>query len=224
MITIQDVKRLWTHANKTYGIRDYSQRNKNFIPIHNKYDMVLIELDHTNRKIIVSFRGTRGLPAWKENFDAIDRKEFEKHEARVHEGFWEGFIALREAIWRHIRQWVSSGYTVEFTGHSRGGALCTIASWRLWVELEIESKCIPFAAPRQGGKRYAAIIEDTDEIDILNVRTKYDIVTRVPPVALGYTHIGPSLVLHTSAFPFLFFIRGIINHTQGLYTKCISRL
>jgi len=224
MITIADVKRLWKHADKAYGVTDYSQVRDDFVSIHNKYDLVLIEVDHESKRVIVSFRGTRGLPAWKENFDAIDRVEFKKHEARVHEGFWEGFIAVRDKLWAVIRKWVVEGYTVEFTGHSRGGALCTIAAWRLWVELHISSKCVPFAAPRQGGKRYAAAIEDIDEIEFLNVRTKYDIVTKVPPRALGYTHVDPHLVLHTSAFPFLAFIRGIINHTQKVYSKCINRI
>lgn len=224
MIEIPDVKRLWLHSNKAYGLHTPLQVGNNFFTYSNEYDMVIIEIQHDTKKVIISFRGTRGLPAWKENFDAIDRVEFEKHQARVHEGFWEGFIKLRDRVWAIIRKWVIEGYTIEFTGHSRGGALCTIAAWRLWVELQIGSMCVPFAAPRQGGKRYAAAIEDIDEINYLSVQTRYDIITKVPPVSWGYAHVSPVLILHTSPFPFLPFVRGIINHTQWQYTKCISKL
>jgi len=224
MIEIPDVKRLWLHANKAYGLDSSIQIGNNFYTYSNKYDMVIIEIQHDTKKVIISYRGTRGLPAWKEDFDAIDRVEFAKHQARVHEGFWEGFFGLRNEVWAIICKWTDAGYAIEFTGHSRGGALCTIAAWRLWEDMKIGSMCVPFAAPRQGGKRYAAAIEDIDEINFLSVQTRYDIVTKVPPVAMGYAHVAPVLVLHTSPFPFIPFTRGIINHTQWQYSKCISRL
>lgn len=224
MIEIADVKRLWKYAKKAYELEKYTGDNPNYKIIENKFDLVIVEIYPDEKKAVVTVRGTRGIPAWKENFDAVDREEFERHQARVHEGFWEGFLGFRDKLWEILLPLIMLGFTIEFTGHSRGGALCTITAWRLWEEHKTGSKCVAFAAPRQGGKRYAALIEDTDEIDFLNVQTKFDIVTKVPPRFLGYAHVAPTLVLHTSAFPPLFFVRGLINHSQWQYDKLIENL
>lgn len=226
MVGNKIIKQLWHSANLTYLLPNKSDmlRGEDVFLFHEGCDYAVIFIDHKKSDITVAFRGTRGIIAWKENFDAIDRQEFEKHQARVHEGFWEGFTSLEGYLVPLIELYHAKGYSVYITGHSRGGAIATITAWRLWESYGIKSICVSFAAPRQGGKRYAASVEDSP-IDFLRVQTKFDIVPNVPPRILGYTHVDPYLILETTPFPYnLRLLRGILQHTQGVYERAIYRL
>ena len=104
---------------------------------------------------------------------------------RVHRGF------KREVddIWPVIEQSLQSNTkTLWFTGHSLGGAMATICAGRCMLS-HIKSnpaQLFTFGSPRVGDKRYINFVK----INHVRWVNNNDIVTKVPPVWLGYRHTG----------------------------------
>ncbi len=80
-----------------------------------------------------------------------------------------------------------------FAGHSLGGAMATICAGRCFLS-HIESvpeQLFTFGSPRVGDKRYINYVQ----IEHYRFVNNNDIVTRVPPVFLGYRHCGSEVYL-----------------------------
>ncbi len=81
-----------------------------------------------------------------------------------------------------------------FCGHSLGGAMATICAGRCFLS-HIESvpeQLYTFGSPRVGDKRYINYVT----LDHYRYVNNNDIVTRVPPVLLGYRHCGSEVYLN----------------------------
>jgi triacylglycerol lipase len=110
---------------------------------------------------------------------------------RVHRGFkqevddlWpvlEGIIATEER-------------TLWFTGHSLGGAMATICAGRCYLAHipAMPEAVYTFGAPRVGTKRYVNHVD----VDLTRWVNNNDIVPRVPPRWLGYTHTGRRMYIN----------------------------
>ena len=104
---------------------------------------------------------------------------------RVHRGF------KREVddIWPILEESLKSNdKTLWFTGHSLGGAMATICAGRCMLS-HIKSnptQIYTFGSPRVGDKRYINFVK----VDHIRWVHNNDIVTKVPPVWLGYRHTG----------------------------------
>lgn len=75
-----------------------------------------------------------------------------------------------------------------FCGHSLGGAMATICAGRCFLS-HIESvpqQLYSYGSPRVGDKRYINFVQ----LDHFRFVNNNDIVTRVPPVLMGYRHSG----------------------------------
>lgn len=80
-----------------------------------------------------------------------------------------------------------------FCGHSLGGAMATICAGRCFLS-HIESnpeQLYTFGSPRVGNKRYINYVK----LDHYRFVNNNDVVTRVPPVFLGYRHCGSEVYL-----------------------------
>ena len=104
---------------------------------------------------------------------------------RVHRGF------KREVddIWPILEEQLKNNEkTLWFTGHSLGGAMATICAGRCALS-HIKSnptQIYTFGSPRVGNKRYINFVK----VNHVRWVNNNDIVTRVPPVWLGYRHTG----------------------------------
>lgn len=88
-------------------------------------------VDSTNKKLVVSFRGSSSIENWIANLDFI----FTDASAvcsgcQVHQGFWKAWSSVADTLTAEIASAVTAypGYSLVFTGHSLGGALATIGA------------------------------------------------------------------------------------------------
>lgn len=109
---------------------------------------------------------------------------------RVHSGFnreVDDLWPLLEDLLGDNRQ------PVWFCGHSLGGAMATICAYRCktsWIP-SIPQELHTFGSPRVGDRRYVRHAEVTHYRWVHN----NDVVTRVPPVWMGYRHCGHEVYL-----------------------------
>ena len=68
---------------------------------------------------------------------------------------------------------------VYITGHSKGGAMATIASWFCYKDLNIVPECYTFASPYPADKTFADAYNDV--ITQFSYENYFDIVSLVPP-------------------------------------------
>ena len=122
---------------------------------------------------------------------------------------------------------------VYMTGHSLGAAMATIAATR-YNPLEL----FTFGSPRVGGARFTRNIKCRH----LRFQNNNDIVTRVPPVALGFRHHGELCYVNSlnerqprplwknlflgvwRSWRQLKFFDGISDHSMPGYVKVVAAL
>jgi triacylglycerol lipase len=134
---------------------------------------------------VVVFRGTEA-DDWNDiKADADAVAALAETVGKVHRGFKREV----DAIWPLIEKELETNTKpIWFCGHSLGGALATICSGRCVLSyLKMEPAGLyTFGSPRVGCKRYV------NHVPLRHYRwvNNNDIVTRVPPVLLGYRHSG----------------------------------
>jgi triacylglycerol lipase len=105
-----------------------------------------------------------------------------------------GFKAEVDEIWPHIEKELEKNEkTLWFCGHSLGGAMATICAGRCMISyIKSEPEALfTFGSPRVGCRRFVNHIK----LDHFRWVNNNDIVTRVPPVWLGYRHSGNEMYL-----------------------------
>lgn len=140
--------------------------------------------------IVIACRGTE-IDEWndlKADINAV--QEFAETVGRVHRGFKKEV----DDLWPILEKMLSSNTkNLWFTGHSLGGAMATICAGRCLLS-KINSNPIQvqtFGSPRVGNKRYI----NYANIDYLRWVNNNDIVTRSPPIWMGYRHSGKEMYL-----------------------------
>jgi triacylglycerol lipase len=146
----------------------------------------------TSHDCIVVFRGTEPdeVDDIKADVDAV--LVVADTVGRVHRGFkrevdelWE---PLEKALCENTKQ-------LWFAGHSLGGAMATISAGRCVLSPIPSSPegLFTFGSPRVGNRRYIHFVK----INHYRWVNNNDIVTRMPPRWLGYTHSGRELYLNS---------------------------
>ncbi|NWG35920.1 MAG: lipase family protein [Chloroflexi bacterium] len=113
-------------------------------------------------------------------------------EGRVHKGFLIAYNSVkRDIVEKGIPQVL--GLPIYITGHSLGGALATVATNDLeetvvnkTVLRDQIAACYTFGSPRVGNQEFNKEFRSA----IYRVVNTTDIVTVVPLLSMGYTHIG----------------------------------
>lgn len=152
-----------------------------------------------SRTLVVAFRGTEATKIQDMVTDArfkLVETEFSRKgddtpvTARVHRGFRQAL----DHVWERLAKMVETSTEVWFTGHSLGGALATLASLRAREYLEDSQIHLHnYGSPRVGDADFAKHFQDADRstgIAAIRFINHEDLVTRVPPRALGYRHVG----------------------------------
>jgi triacylglycerol lipase len=135
--------------------------------------------------IILAFRGTQIDDPWEFVQDlqtdlSIAPVAADGYPGRVHGGFRRALEAIRPALQAALAQ-IGDG-PLWLTGHSLGGALATLAG----RELRAAGVCT-FAAPRVGDQDFANTLEG---LHLVRYVMAADLVPRLPPRRLGFTHAG----------------------------------
>ncbi len=109
---------------------------------------------------------------------------------RVHRGFKKEVDDLWPILEKAL---LDNKKKLWFTGHSLGGAMSTICAGRCLLSHISSSpeQVYTYGSPRVGNKPYI----NYAKLDYLRWVNNNDIVTRVPPVWLGYRHTGQEMYL-----------------------------
>ena len=139
---------------------------------------------------VVVFRGTE-VNDWNDiRADANALTAVAETVGKVH----RGFKSEVDEIWPHIEKALEvNRKPLWFCGHSLGGAMANICSARAmlsYIKSEPEG-VYTFGSPRVGCKKYVSHVKLPHYRWVNN----NDIVTRVPPMFLGYRHSGTEMYI-----------------------------
>lgn len=140
-------------------------------------------------KVTVSVAGTDDSQDWKENFQTkIDGMGRHKGFYNAAREIWEDIIIKHVSAWRKVK-------SIEFRGHSRGGAICIgMAEFAANIAENYPWKSnvsgIFYGAPMYGDERWKIRIGSTGK-NFLRVENRFDPVPNVPPEEWGYVKECP---------------------------------
>jgi len=139
---------------------------------------------------VLSFRGTEVSKKQDMVTDARALK-VSAVEGRVHGGFFSAYKSIRQEIMQALPKVIEM--PIYITGHSLGAALATVATQLLENE-QIDkaplrdriAACYTFGSPRVGNQGF----DEKFKSAVYRVVNTTDVVTVVPLLAMGYTHVG----------------------------------
>ena len=144
------------------------------------------------RNVIVVFRGSESKQDWFANFQA-SQDPGPLQDTGAHEGFQDALYPAVIALTRHVNA-LSQQKRVWVTGHSLGGALCSLYAGML-VENGIEVYGIyTFASPRPGSAAYERQLNAIIPGPHYRVVNDGDIVPHLPPEPF-FSHPGRRVIL-----------------------------
>ncbi len=138
-----------------------------------------LALDGDNRLAVLSFRGTDKDDPTDIADDLSALPQPWQPGGKVHSGFAEALEAVWPGVAAALRDF--NGYRFLFTGHSLGAAMATLAS-----SLQMPAALYTIGSPRVGDQAFVDLLKGLDNHRYVDC---CDLVTRVPPEVLGYTHI-----------------------------------
>ena len=139
-----------------------------------------------NSYAVLAFRGTEVTKLTDIKTDA-KASMVSLIEGRVHKGFINAYKSVETEVEKSVAR--LDGIPLYITGHSLGAALATVATQYLEAKPAFSSQiaaCYTFGSPRVGNDQFDRDLKSA----IYRVVNTTDIVTVVPLLAMGYTHIG----------------------------------
>jgi triacylglycerol lipase len=150
-----------------------------------------------------------------------------------------GFLASLQGIWADIKTQLPYFRTHQqylfLTGHSLGGGLATLASFKLQKMGENIDGLYNFGSPRVGDSDFAMAFNRMLRVRTFRLVNHQDIVPRLPPRKLGYTHVGQLVYFNQQGRR----QRGlgehlidqedssltelVIDHDMAAYIRCLSQ-
>jgi hypothetical protein len=131
--------------------------------------------------------------------------DFDGGVAHVHRGFHKQYSDLCSDLDGQIREHLTAGRNVAFTGHSAGAAVSTLFAAHYASQFHDQIACVNFGCPRVGDAQFKALV-DAGKYAQIRVKNSQDPVTKIPP-PLRYVHCGVEVHCGDEdpypAFPFL---------------------
>lgn len=195
--------------------------------------------------IAVAFRGTEPdkIKDWLTDldFNLVDGPM----EGKVHDGFYTALGSVWKKIERTIAEFrANKPKSLWFTGHSLGAALATLAVACFRDDDRPVDGLYTFGQPRTGDRTFARNFNFEFKPCAFRFVNNNDIVTRTPPRALKYSHVGtfkyftePGELIHDIAWWNRFLDRmhgrsedilewgtdGIKDHSMESYEKLVKK-
>lgn len=161
------------------------------ISIHFDYDGAQGFYFENDRDAVVVCRGTEP-NEWNDiHADVNVATVLAETAGRVHRGFRQEVDDLWPSMEKHLH---GLNKTLWFTGHSLGAAMATICAYRCHVSSECAKprELFTYGCPRVGDRHYINFVP----LNHYRWVNNNDIVTRVPPVWMGYRHGGIEMYLN----------------------------
>ena len=195
--------------------------------------------------VYITFRGSDGTADWIDNFKFLktrinsikNNKKVVPYKGiskkiKVHSGFIGQYKTVRDDILENVRLKRRAGFKrFIITGHSLGGALCTLCAIDIQYNIpDIEIICLPFASPKVGNrhwkKSYNKRLPETYRFVYKN-----DIVCKVPMSIMFYNHVGKEIKLgvktkwwHRIVRPITRNLGNPLDHYPQLYEMSVKKL
>lgn len=143
------------------------------------------------RTVVVCFRGTETNDLGDWLTDADTSLVAGPLGGRVHEGFYDALSHVWQAVDRAVGRFdPHKAKPLWITGHSMGGALAALAAARWLDRGRRVSGIYTFGQPRTGDGTFARNFNFELKCNAFRFVNNNDLVTRIPPRALGYSHLG----------------------------------
>lgn len=139
--------------------------------------------------VVVAFRGTEPakLQDWMSD---LDTRQVAGPFGQVHDGFWRALSYVWDELTACVAEYQDQGQSLWVTGHSLGAALATLACAR-WREADKPVHGLyTFGSPRVGDRVFERTFDQDFGARTFRFVNNGDLVTRVPPRALGFSHVG----------------------------------
>jgi hypothetical protein len=140
---------------------------------------------------VVMFRGTNPpeIQDWLVN---LNNKSFKSKHGGIHAGFWASYETLHDQLIEVLR--LKNPRRIWVTGHSLGGALAVVCSYRLMTDEGKEvAGVMTFGQPRVGSPEFCKHMDLELRGRMVHFVNENDLVPRIPP---SFEHFG-SLVWYT---------------------------
>jgi predicted lipase len=155
-----------------------------------------VAVDHTNQLIVISFRGSQSIDAWRTNLDFATTATDICSGCTAHTGFWQSWKDAQGRVVPAVKQASAAfpTYKVTVTGHSLGGAIATLAAASL-RNAGYSVALYTFGSPRIGGSKISTYI--TNQLGG-NYRVTHwnDPVPKLPLLTMGYVHVSPEYYIN----------------------------
>jgi triacylglycerol lipase len=140
--------------------------------------------------VLVSFRGTQSNDIWDWMTDGdIILRPFAA--GLVHCGFYLGLLEVWDELNGAIKRFQDKAQSIWFTGHSLGAALACMAVARHVLERHTPINGLyTFGQPRIGDFLFSSRFDHEFGDKTFRFVNDCDIVTRIPPRVLAYSHVG----------------------------------
>jgi triacylglycerol lipase len=141
---------------------------------------------------VLAFRGTEPaqLPDWETDARAFLTAS-QDFPGEIHDGFAKALASVYSTVKTAVDALPGSGALLYITGHSLGAALATLCAYRITAArgYPVQGVC-NYGSPRVGNSDFAKNYQTTLGPRTYRLVNNEDLVTRVPPRALGYEHVG----------------------------------
>ena len=160
-----------------------------------------------DRTLYFVFRGTNDTQDAMVDLDLKRVPFFEgqkQSHIKVHGGFKKQFDVLKEPVLKTLTKYMKQVETIQFVGHSLGGALATLFAghvarfYRGYVDgfqREIKVVCHTFGSPRVGNKHFARWFqENVKTSDCARIMNREDPVAQIP-ISAYFQHVSDAVCI-----------------------------
>jgi len=159
-----------------------------------------ITINHAEKRVCIVFRGSESLKDWYYDFQVT--KTLLTEGIKVHSGFYNQLhnTKVHEELVNHVKVILAEypEYDIYCTGHSLGGALCTLFGYLLSFELEDKITVVSFASPRVGNPAWKKSFEERPNLKHYRFTNNHDIITAFP--MYNYKHVGIDIHLYENSY------------------------
>jgi len=145
------------------------------------------------QQIVIIFKGTHSVNDWLTNFQAV-REAGPLEKTLAHEGFQDALFPAVIKITSFIDKFQNNQQKIWLTGHSLGGALCSLYAGMLCENGYQVDGLYTFASPRPGDESFARQLNQKILGPHYRVVNDGDIVPHLPPEPF-FSHAGQRYLL-----------------------------
>ncbi|KAF2840229.1 alpha/beta-hydrolase [Patellaria atrata CBS 101060] len=150
-----------------------------------------VALDHTNKLVVVSFRGTQSVRNYLADAMFPEIPTDICNGCTAAQGFWLSWLESRARVLAAIESTADQygSYKIAVTGHSLGGAIAAFAAAQLRND-GYSVALYSYGSPRIGGPTISQYISNQPGGNYRVTHTN-DLIPRLPPTIAGFRHITP---------------------------------